>query len=69
MILETGITYRNFTRSIDIYIDNQLVEPVDPLFITEGYRWYDENSLRAEALPILETQIENSYDKSKERHN
>lgn len=63
--LETGITYRNYLRSTNIFIDGELVEPVDPLFITEGYRYYDENDLRAEALPTLDFKVPNSLDKTK----
>lgn len=57
--METGITYRNFFRQVNIFIDGDPIEPIDPLFITEGYRWYDENDLRAEALPSLEVKMNN----------
>lgn len=63
--LETGVTYRNYLRSTNIFIDGEMVEPVDPLFVTEGYRFYDENDLRAEALPSLELKVPNSYDSTK----
>jgi hypothetical protein len=63
--LETGITYRNYLRGTNIFIDGEIVEPVDPLFITEGYRYYDETDLKAEALPGLDFKVPNSQDKSK----
>jgi hypothetical protein len=63
--LETGITYRNYLRSTNIFIDGELVEAVDPLFVTEGYRYYDENDQRAEALPTLDFKVPNSQDKTK----
>lgn len=63
--LETGITYRNYLRRTNIFIDGELIEAVDPLFITEGYRYYDENDMRAEALPTLELKVESPGDKSK----
>ncbi len=63
--LETGITYRNYLRNTNIYIDGELVEPVDPLFITEGYRFFDENDLKAQALPSLEIKVPNSFDSNK----
>lgn len=63
--LETGITYRNYLRSTNIFIDGDLVEPVDPLFVTEGYRYYDENDLRAESLPMLDFKVPNGQDKTK----
>lgn len=63
--LETGITYRNYLRNTNIYIDGELVEPVDPLFITEGFRFYDESDLKAQALPSLEIKVPNSFDSAK----
>lgn len=63
--METGITYRNYLRSTNIFIDGEMVEPIDPLFITEGYRYYDENDLKAEALPSLEIKVPNSTDAKK----
>ncbi len=63
--LETGITYRNYLRSTNIFIDGEITEPVDPLFVTEGYRYYDENGLRAEALPTLDFKVPNGQDKEK----
>jgi len=61
--LETGITYRNYLRSINILIDGDITEPVDPLFITDGFRFYDENDLRAESLPSIELTVPNSVTK------
>ena len=63
--LETGITYRNYIRGTNIFIDGEIVEPVDPLFITDGYRYYDENDFRAEALPSLDFKAPNSTDRDK----
>jgi len=57
LIQETGITYRNFLRGTSILIDGEPVEAIDPLFITEGLRYYDENDLRAEALPGLDVKV------------
>jgi len=61
--LETGITYRNYLRSVNILIDGDMTEPVDPLFITDGFRFYDENDLRAEPLPSIELNVPNSMTK------
>lgn len=46
----TGTTYRNFLRGTTIWVGKTKVEPIDPLFITPGYRFYDLDSDRAEAL-------------------
>lgn len=53
LIRETGIYYRNYLRTVNVKIDGALVEPIDPLFTTEGYRYYDEDDDRAVALPPL----------------
>lgn len=45
-----GITYRNFLRHTGIWVGDKRVEPVDPLFTTPGYRFYDLDEERAEAL-------------------
>ena len=45
-----GTTYRNFLRQATMWVGDKRVEPVDPLFITPGYRFYDLDSDRAEAL-------------------
>ena len=58
--LETGITYRNYLRQTSIYIDGESIDPVDPLFITDGYRYYDENDVRAKAYPTYEVKVQNS---------
>jgi hypothetical protein len=45
-----GVTYRNFLRHTGIWVGDKRVEPVDPLFTTPGYRFYDLDEERAEAL-------------------
>lgn len=53
LIRETGIYYRNYLQSVNIAIAGTTVEPIDPLFITEGFRYYDEDEDRAIALPPM----------------
>jgi hypothetical protein len=45
-----GTTYRNFLRHTGIWVGEKRVTAVDPLFTTPGYRFYDLDSDRAEAL-------------------
>jgi Histidine kinase-, DNA gyrase B-, and HSP90-like ATPase len=45
-----GTTYRNFLRQASVWVADKRVEPVDPLFTTPGYRFYDLDGDRAEAL-------------------
>ncbi len=45
------MTYRNFIpRLVKVWVNGHLAEPVDPLFITPGYRFYDLDEDRAEPL-------------------
>jgi len=52
-----GVTYRNFLRSVTMTVDGEIVEPTDPLFLTEGFRYYDVDQDRAEGLPPSEIPI------------
>ncbi len=53
LLQQLGITYRNFLRTVDVYVADTKVDPIDPLFITKGFKFYDEDDDRAEALPPL----------------
>lgn len=49
-----GITYHKLRGDFEIYVNGDRVEPIDPLFLTPGYRYYDLDEQRAEALePIV----------------
>ena len=57
-LLETfGVTYRNHLRRFSVAVNGKPVEPVDPLFITEGARFYDEDAERAEAIEPLSFEL------------
>jgi hypothetical protein len=45
-----GTTYRNFLRQTTVWVGDKRVDPIDPLFTTPGYRFYDLDADRAEAL-------------------
>lgn len=45
-----GTTYRNFLRQATIWVGDKRVDPIDPLFTTPGFRFYDLDEDRAEAL-------------------
>lgn len=36
-----GVTYHKMRDQIAIYVDGDYVEPIDPLFLTPGYRFYE----------------------------
>lgn len=48
-----GVTFRNFLNHTPVTVDGKKVDPIDPLFITPGARFYDVDKDRAEALPPL----------------
>ena len=49
-----GVTYHKIGGDFNIVVNGELVQPIDPLFITPGYRYYDLDAQRAEALePII----------------
>ena len=57
LLQHLGLTYRNFLRDVMVTVNGKRVEPIDPLFITPGYRFYDLDSDRAEPLPPLEFEV------------
>ena len=49
-----GVVYHRMRADLDIWVNDKRVEPIDPLFVTPGYRWYDLDEDRAQALdPIV----------------
>lgn len=45
-----GYTYRNHLGTVEIRVNGKSVEPIDPLFVTEGFRFYDVDEDRAQSL-------------------
>jgi len=45
-----GTNYRNYLSQTQIVLNNTQIVAVDPLFITPGARFYDENALKAASL-------------------
>jgi hypothetical protein len=52
-----GITYRNFLREVELSVNGKRVEPCDPLFLTPGFKFYDIDEDRAEALPPVTIEV------------
>lgn len=63
-----GLIYRFYLRTVGIFVDGVPVDPVDPLFITPGFRYYESypsadkkttvrDEDRAEARPELEIPV------------
>ncbi len=51
-----GVTYRNYVQRVKIVLDQKRVEPLDPLFTTPGFRYFDEDEDRA--IPFEPARIE-----------
>jgi hypothetical protein len=52
-----GVTYRNYLRKVKLVLNDKEVEPVDPLFLTPGARFYDIDENRAAEYPPLSIEI------------
>ena len=52
-----GITYHKLRANFEIAVDGERVQPCDPLFLTPGYKDYDIDSDRAQALDPLVIEI------------
>lgn len=51
LVTDLGVIYRNYLRETPMTVDGTEVEPCDPLFLTEGFRYYDLDGDRAIELP------------------
>jgi Histidine kinase-, DNA gyrase B-, and HSP90-like ATPase len=51
-----GVTYHKLRGDAELYVDGQYVEPIDPLFITPGFRFHDTDQDRA--VPLDPVRIE-----------
>lgn len=51
LVTNLGVIYRNYLIDTPMRVDGHDVQPCDPLFLTEGFRYYDLDDDRAEELP------------------
>jgi len=51
LVTNLGVIYRNYLVTTPISVDDVDVQPCDPLFLTEGFRYYDLDEDRAIELP------------------
>lgn len=58
-----GVTYHKLRGDFDITVNGELVQPIDPLFITPGYRYYDLDEERAEALEPIVIEVKDAQTK------
>lgn len=52
-----GVVYHKLRAQFDLFVNSKRVEPIDPLFLTTGYRWYDLDADRAKALDPLRIDV------------
>jgi Histidine kinase-, DNA gyrase B-, and HSP90-like ATPase len=45
-----GVVYHKLLAEFTLSVNGRPVQPIDPLFLTSGYRWYDLDADRAQAL-------------------
>jgi hypothetical protein len=45
-----GVVYHKLSSDFTLKVNGDRVEPIDPLFLSPGYRWYDIDAERASAL-------------------
>jgi hypothetical protein len=51
LVTDLGVIYRNYLVETPMTVDGEPIEPCDPLFLTEGFRYYDLDQDRAIELP------------------
>lgn len=52
-----GVTYQKLLGTVELYVDDKLVELIDPLFLTRGGHLYDLDADRAHALDPMRIEI------------
>jgi len=60
-----GVMFRNYLQKTIIKFDGTTVQPLDPLFITPGYRYFDEDEDRARGLAPAEFEVKSKRDPDK----
>ena len=63
LVTDMGVIYRNQLVNVPMTVDGEDVEPCDPLFLTEGYRYYDLDEDRAIALPPAVIEVKDKASK------
>ena len=61
-----GVFYHRMRATLDIWVNDKRVEPIDPLFVTAGHRWFDLDEDRAMALDPIMINVKNQETKEVE---
>jgi hypothetical protein len=59
-----GVVYHRLRGQFELAVNGKRVEPIDPLFLTAGYRWYDLDADRAKALDPLRIEVKDKETKA-----
>lgn len=52
-----GVVYHKLRGQFELWVNGKRVEPIDPLFLTPGYRWYDLDAERAKAFDPMRIDV------------
>jgi hypothetical protein len=52
-----GVVYHKLRGEFEIFVNGKRVEPIDPLFLTPGYRWYDLDAERAKSFDPMHIEV------------
>jgi hypothetical protein len=63
-----GVVYHKLRADLNISVNDKRVEPIDPLFITPGFRWFDLDEDRALPLDPIIIDVKNPETRSVEGH-
>ena len=55
-----GVAYHKLRANVSMYVNGTFVDPIDPLFLTPGYRWFDLDADRATALDPMHVDIKDA---------
>lgn len=54
-----GVDHHKLRHRLDLLVNGKRVEPIDPLFLTPGFKWYDIDADRAVALDPTRIDVKN----------
>lgn len=57
LVTDLGVIYRNFLSATPMTVDGVNIQPCDPLFVTEGFRYYDLDEDRAVELEPANVEV------------
>lgn len=64
LLTQFGVIYHKISERCQITVNERVVEPIDPLFLTPGCRWYDFDEDRAVPIPPIDVKVKPKEDGS-----